>query len=717
MKSIIFKLMAASLLWGAHNHLNAEPAIQSINVESNSVKIGFSGTEGMLYRSEHASAPDKRFRPNNSFMRLTAPNDRFDCHQSDSQKEFFRIVETTPVWTADNHNLEVYTDYPVGSWQNWSWAHTREMQSTTHVHSFSYAIRAAFNPWQAIALHNINPWQPKGDYAYLHFHAHGGSTGGQQFYVQLKLNGIEQTAVPLTNYAVLQTDSWSSVSIPLADLGYTRGSQISDILFIERLGLTIQDFWIDDIFISAPLPAEIAMVEVDSNRKLRPFTRLHTGLNVAAWDPLLGSTSTLTRLSEAAVGFLRYPGGSTSDNYDWFENAEKSSGYHYASDTATFLNTADTIGADKLITINYGSGSPAEAAAWLSHVNNTLSNSVAYWCIGNECFGSWEYDTNAIKQDALTYSLFTSNCITAMRTVDSSVKIGVAGTWHEADYPQRVSVINPRTQVTNSGWSAVLLKTLSDMNIRPDFYEIHEYPSSPSTESDTYLLNCGGDWNHIIDSTKQMLVDYFGDSGTNIPIFITENNSPSANAPGKQTTGIINAVYLCDSAVQACLAGASAYMWWDMHNGADTSNNNSPTLNSQYNYGDYGILSPGPIGGIGNPVDTPYPTFYALKLLGICASNAPTMVETVCTHPLLRAYAFREKNPDKLKLLLINTSHSLSINTEIHVENFSLPASLTQSMYNETNIVNNTDITLTNITSTNSSFSMILPPYSISVFQ
>ena len=48
--------------------------------------------------------------------------------------------------------------------------------------------------------------------------------------------------------------------------------------------------------------------------------------------------------------------------------------------------------------MNYGSGTAAEAAAWVKYANVTKNYGVKYWEVGNEVYGngaygsSWEYD-------------------------------------------------------------------------------------------------------------------------------------------------------------------------------------------------------------------------------------------------------------------------------------------------------------------------------------
>ena len=72
---------------------------------------------------------------------------------------------------------------------------------------------------------------------------------------------------------------------------------------------------------------------------------------------------------------------------------------------------------------------------------------------------------------------------------------------------------------------------------------------------------------------------------------------------------------MADSWARAILAGADAYAWWDLHNATETHNNNSPVLYGWRNWGDYGIVASGYPSGVGDPLNTPYPTFFAAQLI------------------------------------------------------------------------------------------------------
>jgi alpha-N-arabinofuranosidase len=569
---------------------------------------------------------------------------------------------------ADEHaHLPLYLDYPAGKWDDWSWA-TRDMRNTSPVHSHQYSIRAYLLPWTAIRFHHSEGFNTTG-FSHLEFWVHGGSTGGQQFSIMAAVNGIDRPHVPITNYiSSIPANQWVRVQVPLAHLGVASGDRLTDIYFIERRGQTVPTFYLDDIrLIRASVPSS-ATLTVDMRQTRRTLTPLHFGINVAAWDWELASTSTVNMMRRARFLALRYPGGSISNEYDWRNNRNRRDGTTYGTNTDQFLNVANQLGAEKIITVNYGSGTPEEARDWVQYANITRGGNVRYWIIGNECFGSWEYDTHTFQHDADTYARFTRDAIQLMKAVDPTIKVGVVGTWSETDFPQRFSVTNPRTGRVVNGWSAVLLTRLRELNVTPDFYDLHYYPQNRGHEDDANLLHYARDWVEIIGRTRQMLRDYLGTAGDNVQIMITENNSVSTN-PGKQTTSLINALYLADSWGQACTTGADSFVWWDLHNSTETAGNNSPVLYGWRNWGDYGVLSAGPASGVGDPLNTPYPAFHAFDLLRRFASPGDTLVQASSTHPLVSLYAVKSASNGRARLLIINKARTLTIRADIRLLN------------------------------------------------
>ena len=47
---------------------------------------------------------------------------------------------------------------------------------------------------------------------------------------------------------------------------------------------------------------------------------------------------------------------------------------------------------------------------------------------------------------------------------------------------------------------------------------------------------------------------------------------------GRQSTSLVNALYLADSTSQLMKTEFRSYIWWDLHNGAETDGNFDPTI-------------------------------------------------------------------------------------------------------------------------------------------
>lgn len=577
----------------------------------------------------------------------------------------------TVAWVDDHAHLPLYLDYPAGQWDDWSWA-SRDMRNTNPVRSYQYSIRVDLGPWTAVRFHHSWGIETTG-FSHLEFWVHGGSSGGQQFHLMVAVNGTDRTPVPVTNYVSIPANSWVRVQVPLSDLGVASGVRLTDVYFIERRGQSVPTFYLDDIRLIRAFVPTSATLTADMAQTIRTLTSLHFGMNVATWDWNLTNTSTVSMMKRAGFLALRFPGGSTSNEYDWANNRNRRTGTTYGTNTDQFLSVANALGAEKIITVNYGSGTPQEARDWVQYANITRGGNVRYWAIGNECYGNWEYDTHTYRHDAYTYAYFVRDAIQLMKAVDPSIKVGVVGTWSETDFSQRISVTNPRTGQTVNGWSAVLLKTLRDLNVVPDFYELHYYPQNPGREDDANLLYSTRDWTEILNRTRQMLRDYLGAAGDGVAIMVLENNSVSYD-PGKQTTSLVTALYLADSWGQLCVQGGDAFAWWDLHNGVTAGNNNSPTLYGWRNWGDYGVLSAGASSGIGDPLNTPYPTFYAFELLRRFAAPNDRLVRTNSTHPLVGFYAVKSAVDGRPRLLIVNKARSLTIDAQIELRN-ALPAS------------------------------------------
>jgi hypothetical protein len=135
------------------------------------------------------------------------------------------------------------------------------------------------------------------------------------------------------------------------------------------------------------------------------------GVNTAPWDDALAGKEAgafVPQLKSAGIRMLRYGGGSYADAYDATTNTSVSACPQGGPDAVTpalppvgcatsnaldfraFSAQAAAIGASTFVTLNYGTGTPAAAAAWVREARTVPGPGVGLWEVGNETYGCWE---------------------------------------------------------------------------------------------------------------------------------------------------------------------------------------------------------------------------------------------------------------------------------------------------------------------------------------
>lgn len=390
-------------------------------------------------------------------------------------------------------------------------------------------------------------------------------------------------------------------------------------------------------------------VDVDFDSIVRTLDATMFGVNTAIWDATLDTPDSIASLHEAAPLALRFPGGSISDRYHWASNSGAPTPSHWATSFQNFMHVATNLKAQVVITVNYGSGTPEEAAAWVRCANVTNHCKFQYWEIGNENYGNWERDDNIPAHDPVTYARRARDYFAQMKAADPTIKIGVPVT---QDYP-----------FMRDHWTPALLSALNDQGVTPDFVIFHSYPQMPGRESDATLLQAASKWPEHAAYIRQVLNSCLGPGAASVELFCTENNSIPLH-PGKQTTSLVNGLFLADSFGQIAQTEFKAFFWWNWRNTLyanrnDTTNNNSASLHGWRNYGDYAMLS-----------RDRYPAFYTFKLLQRFARAGDRIVRASSDNKLLAVYAARRID-GSLALLFINKSPDAALTANVSIVNFS----------------------------------------------
>ena len=156
-----------------------------------------------------------------------------------------------------------------------------------------------------------------------------------------------------------------------------------------------------------------------------------------------------------------------------------------------FAQVVTNLGDQAMITVNYGSGTPEEAAAWVAYANITNHLGFKYWEVGNEVY-AWptELDTNVPGHDPWLYGQRAAAYIQQMKAVDPTIKVGVVvvpGLELDPGTNSPHYATNLFTGQVFSGWMPVVMSQLRQAGVMPDFVIYHFYAEN-GVENDQALL-------------------------------------------------------------------------------------------------------------------------------------------------------------------------------------------------------------------------------------
>ena len=674
-------------------------------------------------------------------------------------KFILAVLFATPVAAMAQNSLTIYSNSLINGWQNASYNATLDYANPSPVHSSNASVSVAVtSAYGGIQLYHNDMTNTA--YASISFWLNGGAAGGQhlQMYGTLDVNGSSTAQNARYYLNTPAANTWLQYIVPLSALGVGNATNFTGFAIQDSNGSAEPVFYLDDIqLINAAGPA-LTHLTVNAGQPIRTADARWFGMNVAVWDNAFDTPQTLSVLTNMGTRAMRFPGGSDSDDYHWVYNRQDDNSWSWETSLASFIHVITNFNGQAMTTLNYGTGFTNEAAAWVAYVNATTSNpqplgvdalgtnwqtagywaslrasaplakddgknflrisrsaplGFKYWEIGNEVYGaSWETDSNNVPHDPYTYAQRSRDYISLMKAVDPTIKVGIVVTPGEDSYANNTShpVVNPRTGLTHYGWTPVLLATLTSLGVIPDFVIHHRYAQNPGGETDAGLLQSSSAWSSDAADLRQQITDYAGSSGTNIELVCTENNSVSSN-PGKQSTSLVNGLFMADSLAQLMQTEFNGLFWWNLRNGGDsTTGNDSSSLYGWRQYGDYGVLEG----------TDEYPTYYVAKLMQNFVQPGDTVIAAASDYSLLSTYAVRRQD-GSLTLLIINKDPVNTLTGQVAVARF-IPAAGGQAYsygIPQDNAAQSgtgsPDIAQTNFPVAGTNFGYAFPPYSATV--
>jgi len=409
------------------------------------------------------------------------------------------------------------------------------------------------------------------------------------------------------------------------------------------------------------------------------------GVNVGPWDsvytadtPAGGAAGVMQPMLKAAgIDQMRYGGGSYADLYDWQTNtdigkclpanatASFTAGCASADPLgfAQFSRQAKAIGADSFVTVNYGSGTPAEAAAWVA-ASRAPGNDVALWEVGNETYGCWEVNNelagapahyrgyrpaltggsdptcpqitegNAAGTQTLatSYAANAQRFMRAMKAADPAARIGVP--WAFGATVQGGAVPD------NAEWNNTVLGTDGKY---VSFVDAHYYPFSFSggtggaNPTDQQVLAALKQIPGLYGSIRTVL------DARDRSASVVVGETAVSNSPTTTACTPAGALFAAGDVLSWLAAGAESVDWWDMNNYGNTT--------AQCARPDYGLFT----SSSPPAAETPY---YGYLLAAVLA-RPHALLGTLNTSDPSDVLAFQSALPDGTHAVaFINTGTS-----------------------------------------------------------
>jgi Cellulose binding domain len=448
----------------------------------------------------------------------------------------------------------------------------------------------------------------------------------------------------------------------------------------------------------ATLPASAATtatVTVNAGQTLATFPDVGVGMNVAVWDGRMNDPVTTDLLGDAGITAVRYPGGGYADGYHWQTHTVEDGGF-VAPNTEfdAYVATVQAAGAQPIITANYGSGTPQEAAGWVEYANVTNDYGIEYWEIGNEVYGNghygaqWELDRHPSKSPT-TYATILLDYAAAMKAVDPSIKIGAVlttpGNWPDG-------IVGPGDTMD---WNNTVLSIAGEAI---DFVIIHHYPFS--NNEGELLTKPQAEIPTMVNALRSLINQYAGSNAPNVGIAVTEESSNFA----KNTSP--SGLYAPDAYLTWMEHGAFNVDWWNLRNGTDCSR--VTVIQGGTDYDDGGVVSSG--ASCQPPANTPFPPYYGIQMMTRLGGPGDALVPASESNPLLSAHAVRRANGD-LHVMLINKDPNNDTTVSLSYNGFT-PSSATPTVHSY--LKNATSI---GSTTSGSATTQTVPAYSVAVVQ
>ena len=406
-----------------------------------------------------------------------------------------------------------------------------------------------------------------------------------------------------------------------------------------------------NVLLSAAPSAAVATT-VNAAAGLHAVAADDLGVNTAYWDSTAVTSQTAQMTSAAGLDLYRFPGGSASDEFHF--NVAANLGDSAAITIPQFAQFISSVGGTGIVTLDYGSGSPQEAAAEVAYLLGSPTDTtvigtgiewlpgasawtnanwgtvgdwaslrgqsplasddglnflridhpapftnIQYWEIGNEVYGSWETDYHGTPgpDGVSTGAQHDPATYAAFAETFAALAGEITTTAGLPGISIGIDSGDP-TGGSDNSWTRNVLADGAAIGFVPGFISDHNYVQEQGQENDSFLLDGTvadpasiADWSTRYADYQSVLQQTLGSQAASVQVIATEYNSVDTN-PGKQSTSLVNGLFVANALGSLLDSGYDGACIWDLRNGWDSGSgyNNSNALYGWRSGGDYGIL-------------------------------------------------------------------------------------------------------------------------------
>ena len=542
-----------------------------------------------------------------------------------------------------------------------------------------------------------------------------------------------------------------------------------------------------NVVISAA-PATAVTSTINANTNVDAVATNLLGINLAYWDDQLTTTQTQQMVTAAGLNLYRFPGGSASDDFHF--NVSDNYGDSAANTIPQFAQFISAVGGAGMVTRRLRLGQPAGSrrrtglSARLDHRHDRdrhrpgmerqhrpmakrqladrrlLGQSAGrlaaghrrrlefpadrsprpvhqHQILGNRQRGIWELGNRSSRHGRSRRREHRQPArpghLRRLRRAIRQLATEITSTAGLPAISIGIDSGDP-TGASDNNWTQECSgRRVEPSAFVPSFISDHSYMQGPGDENDSFLLNDTvsdpGSYSGLVDALCRLSSRCSSrrcrSQASSVPVMATEFNSVYTN-PGKQSTSLVNGLFIADSIGSLLDSGYQGGFVWDLRNGWANRTRTTATCSTA------GAKAATTASwAIPNTTIAPSTGRQHRAIPATTPCNWPPrsipaggqVVSATSNYGDLDVYAVHESN-GHLDLLVINTNPAASLTDQFNLTGFQPGSSAQVWQYGETqdtaqSLSSNGASALANSTATLSpsggSFSYTFPAYSMTV--